>query len=98
MKEEESVTAMTDIRKRAKESCFVKWQRKWELTEAGIHLFNFRPTVKSKDKFVSHSKNQEILRQLNRHAIPNSINTTTKQTVKNHFIVYVEALKQLNST
>ena len=64
MKEEESVTAMTDIRKGAKESCFVKWQRKWELTEAGRHLFNLRPTVKSKDKFISHSKNLEILRQL----------------------------------
>ena len=52
MKEEESVTAMTDIRKGAKESCFIKWQRKWELTEAEKHLFNFRPTVKSKRQIL----------------------------------------------
>ena len=55
---------MTDIRRGANESCFVKWQRQWEMIEARRHLINFRPTVKSKDKFISHSKNQEILRQI----------------------------------
>ena len=41
-----------------------KWQRQWEVTEKGRHLFKFRPKVDTKEKFTEQSKFPSIIRQL----------------------------------
>ena len=55
---------MIDIRNGARESCMTKWQRQWEVSEKGRHLFKFRPNVDAKDKFTEQSKFPSIIRQL----------------------------------
>ena len=64
IEETEDISSMIDIRNGARESCMTKWQRQWEVSEKGRHLFKFRPNVDTKDKFTEQSKFPSIIRQL----------------------------------
>ena len=64
IEETEDILSLKDIRSGARESCMTKWQRQWEVTEKGRHLFKFRPKVDTKDKFTGQSKFPSIIRQL----------------------------------
>ena len=41
IEETEDISSMIDIRNGARESCMTKWQRQWEVSEKGRHLFKF---------------------------------------------------------
>ena len=40
--------ACADFKKYTKLSCHIKWQRCWEVSDSGRHLYNFRPMVSLK--------------------------------------------------
>ena len=46
---------MIDIRNGAREPCVTKWQRQWEATVKGRHVFKFRPKVNVIDKIIEKS-------------------------------------------
>ena len=64
MEEQAQVTAMADLKRGAKESGFVKHQRKWELAETRRHSFDFKPKVHFKDRFTTHANRQIELRKV----------------------------------
>ena len=41
----EMVTPLTstDIKKAVKDSCKIKWQKRWDVSQTGRHMFDFQP-------------------------------------------------------
>ena len=64
MDENISITTSADIKTAARKSCVIKWQRRWELSEKGRHLYELKPEVTSKDKYTSFLKSERIIHQL----------------------------------
>ena len=49
------IASQSDVKSAARESVNIKWQRRWEVSEKGRHLFTHRPGVKlNKVEFNSH--------------------------------------------
>ena len=48
----EMVTPLTsiDIKKAVKDSCKIKWQKRWDVSQTGRHMFDFQPSVTAKKK------------------------------------------------
>ena len=46
--EDNQILTCADFKKYAKLSCHIKWQRCWEVSDSGRHLYNFRPMVSLK--------------------------------------------------
>ena len=46
--EDSQILTCADFKKYAKLSCHMKWQRCWEVSDSGRHLYNFRPMVSLK--------------------------------------------------
>ena len=59
-----SITTSADIRTAARKSCETKWQRRWELSDKGRHLYELKPEVLSKDKFTNFLQSERIIHQL----------------------------------
>ncbi|XP_045214175.1 uncharacterized protein LOC123564567 [Mercenaria mercenaria] len=64
MTDDEVVTSQADICHVARESVRMKWQRRWDISENGRHLYQFRQEVKPKYINFQGLKNQKILLQL----------------------------------
>ena len=48
MPEDKGATSQAEVKQGARESVVKKWQRRWEISEKGRNLFNFKPKVKLK--------------------------------------------------
>ena len=53
-----------DIKRAVKESCTVKWQNRWEASQAGRHMYDLHPSVKAKKKAANSIPTQRITSQL----------------------------------
>ena len=53
-----------DIKRAVKDSCTVKWQNRWEASQAGRHMYDLHPTVKAKKKAANSIPTQRITSQL----------------------------------
>ena len=53
-----------DIKRAVKDSCTVKWQNRWEASQAGRHMYDLHPTVKAKKKAANSIPSQRITSQL----------------------------------
>ena len=60
------VTPLTsvDIKKAVKDSCKIKWQKRWGISQTGRHMFDFQPSVTAKKKTGSNIITQKIKSQL----------------------------------
>ena len=53
-----------DIKRAMKDSCTVKWQNRWEASQAGRHMYDLHPSVKAKKKAANSIPTQRITSQL----------------------------------
>ena len=62
----EAVTPLTsvDITKAVKDSCKIKWQKSWDISQTGRHMFDFQPSVTAKKETGSSITTQKIKSQL----------------------------------
>ena len=54
------IANQSDVKSEARESVKIKWQRRWELSEKGRHLFIYRPTVKMGFSSLATSRIREL--------------------------------------
>ena len=58
------IASQSNVKSAARESVNIKWQRRWEVSEKGRHVFTHRPAVKlNKVEFCS-LKNQRVVLHL----------------------------------
>ena len=65
--EDSQILTCADFKKYAKLSCHMKWQRCWEVSDSGRHLYNFRPMVSLKSPkymFISFITEKKAISQL----------------------------------
>ena len=64
MTDDAGIATQSDVRSAARESVEIKWQRRWEVSEKGRHLYMYRPTVKLGKIEFCGLRNQRALLQL----------------------------------
>ena len=64
MTDDAGIATQFDVRSAARESVEIKWQRRWEVSEKGRHLYMYRPTVKLGKIEFCGLRNQRALLQL----------------------------------
>ena len=61
MSDDDHVTSQADVRSCARDATCIHWQRRWEVSECGRRLFQFRPQVKPKHISFEGLSNQKQL-------------------------------------
>ena len=64
MTDDIGIASQSDVKSAARESVNIKWQRSWEVSEKGRHLFTHRPCVKLNKVEFGSLKNQRAILQL----------------------------------
>ena len=64
MTDDIGIARQFDVKSAAKESVNIKWQRRWEVSEKGRHLFAHIPAVKLNKVEFGSLKNQRVVLQL----------------------------------
>ena len=64
MTDDIGIASQSDVKSAARESVNIKWQRRWEVSEKGRHLFTHRPGVKLNKVEFGSLKNQRAILQL----------------------------------
>ena len=63
MTDDIGIANQSDVKSSARESVNIKWQRRWEVSEKGSHLFTHRPGVKLNSVEFGSLKNQRAILQ-----------------------------------
>ena len=58
MTDDIGIASQSDVKSAAREAVNIKWQRRWEVSEKGRHLFTHKPAVKLNKVEFGSLKNQ----------------------------------------
>ena len=64
MTDDIGIASQSDVKSAARESVYIKWQRRWEVSEKGRQLYTHRPDVKLNKVEFGSLKNQRAILQI----------------------------------